>query len=270
MKVRIITAAVAIPLLLLLVLAAPAIVPTIVYALMMAIAAYELLGRTGLIRNSRLVIYSCVMAAAICFWSYLGSSRAWAMLGMLVFCILLFSEMMRNHVKVRFEHIGLCFFGGVIMPYLLTALIRILVMQIGQEVIVIPFLIAFLSDGGAYFVGLKFGRHKLSPVVSPNKTIEGMLGGMAAATVGMLLYALIMQFGMRFQVNYGLAILYGLAGSLAGTAGDLCFSVIKRQTGIKDYGFLFPGHGGVLDRFDSMMTVAPLVEALLILLPLAV
>jgi mannonate dehydratase len=73
-----------------------------------------------------------------------------------------------------------------------------------------------------------------------------------------------------FRVNYGLAMLYGILGSAAGTFGDLCFSVIKRQTGIKDYGNLIPGHGGVLDRFDSMIIVAPVTEAMLILIPLAV
>ena len=71
-------------------------------------------------------------------------------------------------------------------------------------------------------------------------------------------------------MNYLLALLYGLVGSLAGVFGDLCFSAIKRQTGIKDYGNLIPGHGGVLDRFDSVTTVAPLMEALLVLLPFAV
>ena len=119
-------------------------------------------------------------------------------------------------------------------------------------------------------MGIKFGKHKLAPVVSPNKTVEGMLGGIAAATIGVMLYALLMRFAMDFRVNFAMAFIYGLAGSVAGVFGDLCFSAIKRQTGIKDYGHLLPGHGGVLDRFDSMLTVAPLIEALLILAPLAV
>ena len=100
--------------------------------------------------------------------------------------------------------------------------------------------------------------------------IEGALGGMATAMAGMLIYALILGVGMGFDVDYGLAILYGAAGSAAGVFGDLCFSVIKRQTGIKDYGNLIPGHGGILDRFDSMMMVAPLIEALLVIVPFAV
>ena len=71
-------------------------------------------------------------------------------------------------------------------------------------------------------------------------------------------------------MNYGIALLYGIVGSLAGTFGDLCFSVIKRQTGIKDYGNLIPGHGGVLDRLDSLVMVAPLMEAFLLLIPVVI
>ena len=135
--------------------------------------------------------------------------------------------------------------------------------------ILIPFVIAFSSDAGAYFTGFFFGKHKMAPVISQHKTVEGAIGGVISAVVCMVIYALILQF-VNFKVNYLYAVIYGLLGSGAGIFGDLCFSVIKRQTGIKDYGNIIPGHGGVLDRFDSMMMVGPLTEALLILLPLAV
>lgn len=271
MKTRIIAAVVLIPVLLLLVLAAPKMIAAVIFAILMTIAAYELLYRTGLVRHARLVLYSCAMAFAVTMWSYAGALQAYAMLGLLVFCLLLFSEMMMDHIKVHFEMLALCFVAGVIIPYMLSALIRILGMGvIGRHVILVPFAVAFLSDGGAYFVGLRFGKHKLAPVVSPNKSIEGALGGVAAAMLGMLVYALILDLVSQFYINYGYAVLYGLAGSAAGVFGDLCFSVIKRQTGIKDYGNLIPGHGGVLDRFDSMVTVAPLMEVMILLLPLAV
>ena len=96
------------------------------------------------------------------------------------------------------------------------------------------------------------------------------MGGLAFAMVGMLVYAVILDWPLKFDVNYGLALLYGLAGSLVGTFGDLCFSVVKRQTGMKDYGNLIPGHGGVLDRLDSLVLVAPLMEAFLLTIPLVV
>lgn len=269
MKTRIMAAVVLVPLLLILVLFAPKMVCAVIFAVLMAIGAYELLYRTGLLRRGRLVVYSCVMAFALIMWSYAGAVHAYLLLALLIFTGLMFSEMMMDHVKVRIEMLGLCYLAGVIVPFLLGSLIRILNMNaIGRHVILIPFAVAFLSDAGAYFVGLKFGRHKLAPVVSPNKTIEGALGGVATAMVGMLLYCLILDIAFsQFQINYGMGILYGLFGSVVGVFGDLCFSIIKRQTGIKDYGNLIPGHGGVLDRFDSMMMVAPLMEALLLIAP---
>lgn len=269
MKTRIVAAAVLIPVLFLVTLVAPKWLAAVIFGLMLSIAAYELLYGTRLIRHPRLVLYSAVMAFAVAMWSCFEAVHAYAVLGLLLFCMLLFAEMMMDHVKVRFEMLCMCLFAGVVVPGLLTALVRILTMSIGRYVILIPFVIAFMSDTGAYFVGLKFGKHKLAPVVSPHKTIEGALGGIVTATASMILYALVLDLLPRgLQVNYALALLYGFLGSLAGMMGDLCFSVIKRQTGIKDYGDLIPGHGGILDRFDSMMTVAPLMEALLLLVPM--
>ena len=269
MKKRIATAVVMVPLLILLLLVAPQWLAAVLFGVMMSIAAYELLYRTRLVRQGRLVIYSAVMAFAVVLWSYFGALQAYLLLGLLVFVMLLFMEMMMDHVRVHLETLGLCMVGGFLVPYLLSALIRILTMRYGRYVILIPFVIAFLSDSGAYFVGLKFGKHKLSPVVSPNKTIEGALGGIVTAMASMVIYALVLDLlPAGIQVNYALAVLYGLLGSLAGIFGDLCFSVIKRQTGIKDYGDLFPGHGGILDRFDSLVTVAPLMEALLLIAPM--
>lgn len=270
MKTRILAAAVLVPVLFLLVLVAPTILAAVVMGVLLAIASYELLYRTKLIQQPRLVIYSALMAFAISMWSYLGAVQAWFLLMMLVFFMLMFSEMMMDHVKVHLEMLGTCFIAGVILPYMLSSLVRILMMSIGRYVILIPFVVAFLSDAGAYFVGLKFGKHKLAPVVSPNKTIEGVFGGLAAAMIGMLIYTVILDWPLKFDVHYGIALLYGLIGSLAGTFGDLCFSVIKRQAGLKDYGNLIPGHGGVLDRMDSLVMVAPLMEAMLLLLPVVV
>ena len=266
MKTRIITAAVAIPVLLLLLLVLDKIVAAVVWAALMAVAAYELLYSTGLIRESRLVVYACVMAFAVTMWSYFGAVHAYFLLLVLVYMVLLFGEMMRAHVKLTFDKICMCIVAGLIVPFLLSSLIRILTLKIGRYVILIPFIVAFGSDAGAYFTGFFFGKHKMAPVLSQHKTIEGALGGIAAAIVCMVLYGLIMSL-LKFRVNYLYAALYGLFGSLAGIFGDLCFSVIKRQTGIKDYGNLLPGHGGILDRFDSMMMVGPLMEALLLLIP---
>ena len=140
------------------------------------------------------------------------------------------------------------------------------ILQAGKDILIL----AFSSDSGAYFAGCYLGKHKMAPVVSPKKTWEGVAGGVAAAVVVMVLYALILDLAFSFEVNMGAAIVYGVLGSATSVVGDLFFSVIKRQTGIKDFGFILPGHGGILDRFDSMTLVAPLAESLILLLPLIV
>ena len=267
MKTRIITAAIAIPLLLVVLMVLDKAIAAVVWGLIMGIAAYELLFGTGLIREPRLVIYSCVMAFAVTIWSYFGAVHAYFLLLVMVFLVVLYAEMMASHVKITFDKLALCVMGGLIVPFLLSSIVRILAMKIGRYVILIPFAIAFVSDSGALFAGMLFGRHKLAPVISQHKTIEGVIGGVIASVLAMVIYAVVLQFS-HFDVNYINAILYGVFGSIAGSFGDLCFSVVKRQTGIKDYGNIIPGHGGILDRFDSMMLVGPLVEALLLLMPI--
>jgi phosphatidate cytidylyltransferase len=203
-------------------------------------------------------------------WSYWNAIHAYLLLLLLVYLIALFTEMMMDHVKVRISMIGLCLLGGFLVPFLLSSVIRILSLKVGRFFVLIPFVIACVNDAGAYLVGMRYGKHKLAPVVSPNKTIEGALGGLAAGILAMLLYTFILDVPLKFDVSYGAAVVYGIVGCLAGELGDLCFSVIKRQTGIKDYGNLIPGHGGVLDRFDSILAVAPLIEALLLVMPVVI
>ncbi len=271
MKTRVITAVVLIPVLLLLLMVAPTIATAVVWGALLAIAAYELLFSTGLVREPRLVLFSAVMAFGVVIWSHYDSVHAFGLIGTILFMSILFAEMMLSHVKITFHKICMCVVAGMVIPFLLASLIRIMVMnRIGRYMVVIPFVVAFSSDAGAYFAGHFFGRHKLAPVISQHKTIEGAIGGVVSAIVGMVVYCLVLQFAFDFRINYGYAVVYGLLGSAVGVFGDLCFSVIKRQTGIKDYGNLIPGHGGVLDRFDSMMMVGPLMEALLILIPLTV
>ena len=270
MKTRIISAAILLPLLLVAMLALPKLVTAIIFGAAAAIAAYELLYSTGLVRHVRLVAYSMVMAFLTSLWSYFGAQHLLSVIGILVFFAALFGEMMAAHVKLTFDKVACCLAAGLLIPYLLTSLVRIHGMVSGRHYILIPFIMAFLSDTGAYFAGRAFGHHKLAPVISPKKTIEGAIGGVIGAVVGMLIYTLVLRFVFSFNVNYLYAVIYGVLGSLGAVFGDLCFSVIKRQTGIKDYGNLIPGHGGILDRFDSMMVVGPLAEILLLSIPVAV
>ena len=271
MKTRIITAAVLVPLLLIILLFLPKFITAILFGLLAAIAVYELLMGTGYVKQFRLVAYGMVMAFLASLWSAFGCSHIAAVVAIILFSCVLFAEMMLSHIKLRFEKICICFVAGLLIPYLFTALVRIHADAVtGRFFILIPFILAFLSDSGAYFAGCYLGKHKLAPAISPKKTIEGAIGGVVVAVAGMLLFSVILDLAFGFQMRYGVALLYGVVGSAASVFGDLCFSVIKRQTGIKDYGNLIPGHGGVIDRFDSMFIVAPVAEAMLILIPLAV
>ena len=269
MKTRLITAGILVPLLFIVVLFLPEIVTAIILGLMVAIGAYEMLFVTNLVKHTRLVVYAMVMAFLVSLWSFFGMDYAWGVLGLLAFITLLFAEMMRDHVKLSFEMIAMTLCAGVLVPFLLSAIVRVHTLRLGRYFIMLPFVMAFVPDAGAYFAGMFFGQHKLAPVISPKKTVEGMIGGILGGMLAMVVYALILQLGFSMKVNYLYALVYGLVGALGATFGDLCFSVIKRQTGIKDYGSIFPGHGGILDRFDSMVVVAPLAEVLLELIPIA-
>ena len=270
MWIRILAAVVLLPLLLLVVLVLPKVFTAILFGLLAAIGAYELLWGTGLVKHLRLNIYTAVMAFLVALWSYFGTPYLAALLGALLFAAVLYGEALASKATLAYEKLTVCMAGGLLIPFMLTALVRLHGMEQGRFYILIPFVLAFMSDTGAYFVGCAIGRHKLAPTISPKKTVEGAVGGVLGAVLGMVIYCLVLQRFFDFQVNYAWAVLYGILGSLGGMFGDLSFSAIKRQVGIKDYGNLIPGHGGVLDRFDSMTVVAPLAEILLMLLPVAV
>ena len=267
MRTRIITGAILLVTLSVALFRLPKIVMAVLISSMCAIAAYELLYRTKLVHHRRLVAFSMTVAFAVPLWCYFGMSYLWGLLGVLLFTALLFAEMMASHREFPFGETAYCYVAGLLLPWLLASLVRMHNTDLGVFVIPVPFIAAFVSDSGAYFAGRFFGKHKLAPVISPKKTVEGMIGGVLAAVAGMLIYGLVMEHGFDLRVNYLNAVVHALLGSLCAVFGDLCFSVIKRQTGIKDYGNLFPGHGGILDRFDSMMIVGPMVEALQLLLP---
>lgn len=269
MKTRVIAAVVLLPLLLVVLMALPPIFTAILLAAMSAVAAYELLWGTGLVKHPRLVAYALIEAAFIGIWCGLGCPYAWGLLGVLVFVLALFAEMLAANTKLSFDKIMICMAGGLLVPYLLCSIMRIRSMELGSALVLLPFLLAFVSDSGAYFAGIFLGKHKLAPIISPKKTVEGMFGGIAAAILGMMIYGLVLWLCLGYRVNFLYGVLYGVVGSVASVLGDLTFSVIKRQTGIKDYGNLIPGHGGILDRFDSMTVVGPVTEVILLLLPFA-
>ena len=121
------------------------------------------------------------------------------------------------------------------------------------------FIGAFATDTFAYFTGVFFGKYKLCPEISPKKTIEGSVGGTVGCIALLMTYGLLLEKTFMVDVSYTKLAVLGVIVSPVSQIGDLTASIIKRKFGIKDYGNLFPGHGGILDRLDSVIAVAPLV-----------
>jgi phosphatidate cytidylyltransferase len=144
---------------------------------------------------------------------------------------------------------------------LLPAPLTLLGIEPGAAWVYLTLAITFLQDTTAYFVGRSLGRHKLAPTLSPKKTWEGAAGGMAGAIIGSL--AGILLLGL--PIGLGAGVVLGIAGGIVGPLGDLAESLIKRQVGLKDAGNIIPGHGGVLDRADSLLFTAPALYYLILL-----
>lgn len=260
---RILVAVIFIPLIFVLLFVVSPIWPValpITIAGLSILAVHEALWSTGFVKHARISGYSLLLAGLIPFWIYYDGKSLPALSGLFFYVVLLFCEAMCSHKQVTLEKMGGSFFLSVIIPFFLSSFLRIRHMQLWQYLILLPLIAAFLSDATALFAGMLFGRHKLAPSLSPKKTVEGSIGGFVGAVVGMLLYGLILQAGFQIRVNYLLLAIYGLLGSAAAQLGDLSFSYIKREYGIKDYGNILPGHGGILDRFDSVIFCAPLIE----------
>lgn len=248
----------------------PPAVLEIALALLCALATYELLGSTKLVKNHGIVLLS-VVVSLLCGLNQAGfmlKSPLHGWIGLALVIVLLlgsFAELLRHHDRVGASEVLCAFFGALILPQLLLSLTRIFQMENGALLVLMPLLAAWGSDTFALFAGMLFGKHKLAPVISPKKTVEGGIGGVFGGVACLLVFTLLVNHFAGLSLSYAAAGLLGAAGSVIGQVGDLSFSIIKRQTGIKDYGSIFPGHGGVLDRFDSVIFVAPVVEAVLLL-----
>jgi phosphatidate cytidylyltransferase len=164
---------------------------------------------------------------------------------------------------VNFTDICTVFVAGLVIPLALGALLRLRMLPYGGGMVLIPLVAAFCSDSAALFAGMACGKHKLAPHVSPKKTVEGAIGGLVGGMAGMVIFRIIFTLCTTQQLHIGWCVLLGLVGAAMGQLGDLSFSLVKRQQGIKDYGRLLPGHGGVLDRFDSVIFAAPVVWLIL-------
>lgn len=217
-------------------------------ALLTALAVAEIYGAAG---ERHPVGLPCAMLAAMAVVMVPFPGYEQVLLVVFPLSVIAFAWMMVRQEKVRLSSVWQVTVVALVTTFLFKAIPRLLRIQDGLIYLTAAVTLCFLTDVAAYLVGSRFGKHKLMPKVSPNKTVEGSVAGMAASMIGMLVLGICLKGWEGFQVNYWLLALYGLLASVVAQFGDLSMSVVKRVWGVKDFGKILPGHGGMLDRFDS-------------------
>lgn len=246
----------------------------IAVAIICAVSASEILTATGLGKYKILAAGVILFAAFVPFSVYVAELTRYPVVQAVFFayCLFLFSHAIFHHHEIAFPDLAVVFAVSVVVPYALSTMVY--ARDIGGVhsiyYIILILIGAWASDIGAYFTGSFFGKHKLAPEISPKKTVEGFLGGIAACIVAVVLSVAVYQAWLspvEFTASYPAAVLLAALCSVISVLGDLTFSVIKRSYQIKDFGNVFPGHGGMLDRFDSVVFVAPLVYLMIQFVP---
>jgi len=181
-----------------------------------------------------------------------------------IMTLLVFSVIDNEHIKFSdvCSSLFLVFYSVVFLMHL--SFIRNL--DNGIALLFMAFIGAYITDTGAYFTGMLIGKRKLIPSVSPNKTVEGAIGGIVFTVIGFIIYGIIMG-NLGHTVNYFYLFILAVICGVVSQFGDLSASVIKRSFNVKDFGDLIPGHGGIVDRVDSLIFVAPVVYYFITFLP---
>ena len=261
----------------------PPYILTFLISAICAIAAFELL-RAVRIKNTSVLVYTLIAAIFVPMAIYLGTLLLYPALTLVTLilsifftflCLLLIevaltfknAKSKEKGTQLKFRFIPITIAAGILIPLMLSTIVVLRSNPYGYLFVLLPIIVTILTDSGAYFTGITIGKRKAFPNISPNKTVEGCIGGVIAGILGMLLYGLILLLATPLTIVFPALILYGLLGAVVTELGDLTFSLIKRKCGIKDFGKLIPGHGGALDRFDSMTFAAPAMFLLVILLP---
>ncbi len=176
--------------------------------------------------------------------------------------ILLFIYAILTNLKTNIMDIMITCFSLVLIPFMFSFMKLVLLMEHGRIILLYVLFGAFASDIFAYFIGSKFGKKKLCPNISPKKTVEGSVAGIIGVVVSYIVLTIISNNYFGLSINFMVIIISGVIIAVIGQFGDLTASAIKRFCKIKDFGSIMPGHGGILDRFDSVMFVAPIVYIL--------
>lgn len=282
MKQRVITAVVLLALLAVVVWRINTPVLVLVIAFLAAVAANEIM-RCAKVENTFIRVVATGYAACVPFFASAKALTPWVsqavwgkvigavpgVVYLIALVVVLLLAMLKGYAYTTFEDVAVSVFAGALVPFGFSVFIRLRDMfqieQFGIYLIFYGLICALATDSGAQLAGMAFGKHKMSPNISPKKTVEGAIGGLIFSlilnAVAIILYNRLADFKMdEFAVTVLLAAC--LPVSFLGMMGDLSASVLKRNFGVKDFGKIFPGHGGVMDRFDSSMFTLPVTYAL--------
>lgn len=282
MKQRVITAVVLLALLAVVVWQINTPVLVLLIAFLAAVAANEIM-RCAKVENTFIRVVATGYAACVPFFASAKALTPWVsqavwgkvigavpgVVYLIALVLVLLLAMLKGYAYTTFEDVAVSVFAGALVPFGFSVFIRLRDMfqieQFGIYLIFYGLICALATDSGAQLAGMAFGKHKMSPNISPKKTVEGAIGGLIFSlilnAVAMILYNRLADFKMdEFAVTVLLAAC--LPVSFLGMMGDLSASVLKRNFGVKDFGKIFPGHGGVMDRFDSSMFTLPVTYAL--------
>ena len=276
MKQRILTAIAIFSGALITVLLSKYIVYSVVISLLALTAVFEVLKVVGVEKRFVVAFPAYAFAAAFPTLAYfVGVENIKDFLlilsaAMFVYLLLLMGTSVFSKGQVSFSRIAEVFSTTVYITVSFTSLslLRYLDRDCGVYSVVLVFIVAWICDVFAYAVGMLFGKHKLIPEISPKKTVEGSIGGIIFSALACVLYGFILEtFVDGITVSYLSLGLIGAILSVVSQLGDLIASSIKREYGVTDYGQIFPGHGGVMDRFDSVLAVSTILLILCMAFP---
>ncbi len=242
------------------------VVITLFLGVLAAIAVYEVLYKTGLVTEKCVVAVSAVFAFLMKLAyvyeenlrGFLKGQSTTTVLTVLFAVFLIIYAVARNN-KFTANSLAVSFAMPLMLSFAFNSIEYVyLGSKLGFFGLMMLVNFACINDIGAYFIGSKFGKHKMTPVISPKKTYEGAVGGVISSVVATVI--IILAFGGKFDVTMLKWVVMTPVFCVVGIFGDLIASVIKRVTGIKDYSNLIPGHGGIMDRMDSILLIAPVME----------
>ena len=262
---RILTAAVAIPVVVLMLWLHNTIVTLAAMTLVCVLAVGEVLLATKYFSNKGIaavcMIFVAIAPSFLCF----DVLYPYVPILAFIFLLVMFSIMLSDHETVKFQEVSLISFVSFLVPLSISTIVFLQEkFDFGVYYMVLVLLIAWISDAGAYFVGSAFGKHKMAPKISPKKSWEGFFGGLVTAIISVIVVGFgypwideLVNGTASFTVNVPFLILLAIIGTILGVIGDFSASLLKRQCMVKDFGSILPGHGGIMDRFDSVLFVAP-------------